>query len=349
MRAAVLNSPQDLVLTELPTPSAAAGEVVVKVGATTLCGSDIRIFLGQKTGGVRWPAVIGHEFAGTVAEVGQGVEGLTTGQTVAVIPWIPCGRCVPCQAGQRNLCDNLVVLGYGEYGSLAEYVRIPAQAVAAGNVVPVDPEVPAAHLALAEPLACCVHGHRRTDIRLGHSVLIIGGGPIGLFHLQLAVLAGASKVIVSEPSQLRRDYAIRFGAGRVVDPTAESLVDVVAAETGGIGVDRAILCIGYDQLVGDLIACTRKGGRINLFAGFGGDGTGSINFNTVHYNELDVVGNVGGTRADYQDALSLLISGKIDAAAMITAQYDLSDADKAVAAAMGGDALKVVITHDPAA
>ncbi|WP_420111812.1 zinc-binding dehydrogenase [Pseudactinotalea sp.] len=343
MRAAVLRSPGDLSIVEVPTPEIGDGEILVKVAATTLCGSDVRIYLGQKTGGVRWPAVIGHEFSGIVAAVGDGAPDLL-GRTVSVIPWIACGACPSCVAGRRNLCDDLRVLGYGEHGSLAEYVRVPADAVESGCVVPVEADVPATHLALAEPLACALHGHRRSDIRLGQSVLIVGGGPIGLFHLQLAVLAGAEKVIVSEPGELRREVATRFGATAVVDPSQEDLREIVMRETGGTGVDHTIVCIGYGELVDDVVACTRKAGRVNLFAGFGGSGSAEINLNAIHYGEYDVIGNVGGTRRDFTDALALITSGRIRAAEMITREFSLEDATEAMAEAVGGGALKVAVT-----
>lgn len=343
MLAAVLRSPGELSVTEVPTPDIDNGEILVRVGATTLCGSDVRIYLGQKTGGVRWPAIIGHEFSGTVAALGQGTADLKVGQSVSVIPWIACGECPSCTAGRPNLCDALRILGYGEHGSLAEFVRVPADAVAAGCVIPVDGDTPAAHLALAEPLACALHGHRRSDIGLGDSVLIVGGGPIGLFHLQLALLAGAETVIVSEPGSLRREVASRFGATSVVDPTQEDLREAVLRDTGGIGVDHTIVCIGYGELVDDVVACTRKAGRVNLFAGFGGSGTAEINLNAVHYGEYDIIGNVGGTQRDFKDALALIASGRIRASEMISREFRLEDAADAMAEAVGGGALKVAV------
>ena len=343
MLAAVLNEPKDLHISEVETPLPAAGEVIVKVGATTLCGSDVRVYLGQKTGGVKWPAIIGHEFAGTIHSTGSDVDGFEAGQSVAVIPWIPCGNCDFCRSGRQNLCVDLEVLGYGRSGSLAEYVRIPARALAAGLIIGVSKEIPPAELALAEPLACCVHGHRRSDIKLGQSVLIVGGGPIGLFHTQLALLAGAATVIVSEPSESRRRFAKELGATHVVDPTQTKLAEYVTDTTGGTGVDHSIICIGYGGLINDAVHSMRKGGRVNLFAGFGGDGMANIDVYAVHYNELDIIGNCGGTRRDYLSALELIDSGRINAAAMITSRFDLADAASALEMATSGEALKVAI------
>lgn len=343
MLAAVLRAPNDMSVEEIPTPEPGPGEVLLKVEAVTLCGSDVRIYLGQKTGGVRWPAVIGHEFAGSVAQAGEGVF-LAEDTKVSVIPWLPCGRCAECLRSRFNLCANLKVMGYGIAGGLAEYALIPAAAVQAGRLVPAPPGVSSAELAMAEPLACAVHGHRRSDIRIGQSVLVLGGGPIGLFHVQLARLAGATTIIMSEPSAVRRDFAARIGATRVVDPTAETLKDVVFEETDGNGADHTIVCIGYGDLVNEAIHCTRKGGgRLNLFAGFGGDGKAGVDLNAIHYGEIDVLGNVGGTVADYRLALELITSKRVAAADMITDRFPLSDTDRAFQRAIGGEALKVAV------
>ena len=343
MLAAVLHAPNNLSIEEVPTPTPGPGEVLVRVEAVTLCGSDVRIYLGQKTGGVTWPATIGHEFPGVVAAVGAGVQ-MEAGTRVCVVPWMPCGSCGECARGYFNLCANLTIMGYGLAGGLAEYVLVPAVAVARGLLIPAPADADPAELAMAEPLACAVHGHRRSDIRLGQTVLILGGGPIGMFHAQLARLAGASKIIVSEPSLVRREFALTVGATRSVDPTAEDLRQVVLEETNGDGVDHAIVCIGYSELVDDAVRCTRKGGgRINLFAGFGGDGTASINLNAIHYGEVDVVGNVGGTVADFKMALDLITSGRVMTGAMITDRFPLAETEQAFKRAMSGEALKVSV------
>lgn len=343
MLAAVLHAPRKLSVEEVDTPKPAKGEVLLRVSAVTLCGSDVRIYLGQKTGGVRWPAIIGHEFSGTVAATGSGVD-LTEGTPVSVIPWMPCRSCTSCLGGRPNLCSRLTIMGYGVPGGLAEYVLVPAEGVAAGSLIPSPTHIDPSELAMAEPLACAVHGHRRSDVRIGQSVLILGGGPIGLFHAQLAQLAGAKDVIVSEPSRVRREFALEIGATRAVDPDEENLLEVVLAETSGHGVDHAIVCIGYGQLVNDAVSCTRKGGgRVNLFAGFGGDGTGSVDLNAIHYGEIDLVGNVGGTASDYRAALDLIASGRIAVPRMVTDRYPLEETEQAFKRAMSGEALKVAV------
>ncbi len=267
MLAAVFQQPGRMEVIEVDTPAIAADEVLVKVGANTICGTDVRIFRGEKTKGIPLPTILGHEMAGHVYQVGRRVRGYEVGAPVAMAPVIACRCCFYCQNDMENICPNQKIVGYDVMGGLSEYVRIPADAVAAGNLFVAQKDLPSEYLALAEPLACCVSGHRRSQIRLNSSVLIMGSGPIGLFHLQLSLLAGARTVIVSEPSAPRRAVASTFGAHIAVDPTVEDLPSLVSEVTGGLGVDPIIVCIGVPTLVNDALNMVRQRGCINIFAG----------------------------------------------------------------------------------
>lgn len=342
MLKTVFPKPLELVLHQVDIPQPAEGELVLRVRAVTLCGSDVRVWKGEKTGGVIWPATIGHEVAAEVAAVGEGVSGYQVGQRVSLAPWFHCGECDFCQNGLTNLCDRMEVFGYGIPGALAEYVVIPAPGVSAGLVVANDPAIAPEISALAEPLACVYHGHVRSRIGAGSIVLIIGGGPIGLLHADLALLTGA-KVIISEPSASRREFAASRGVQICVDPVNESLAEVVAAHTGGHGVDVALVCIGYAPLADLAVELTRKGGVVNLFAGFGGDGVGSLALNTIHYRQLDVIGNSGATLADYRTAVELIQSGRIALDDYVTDRFGLAQLDQALAQASSGDAIKVAV------
>src|SRR5699024_1431473 len=150
-------------------------------------------------GGVEWPVVIGHEFTGHVVEVGGTEESHLLGKFFSVVPWIVCRKCTACLNGQTNLCPNVRIFGYQLPGALSEYVRIPKEAVANGNLIELPDDLPAEVGALSEPLSCVFHGHLRCNIKVGQTVLILGGGPIGLLHTKLALRAGAGQVIVSEP------------------------------------------------------------------------------------------------------------------------------------------------------
>lgn len=342
MIAAVFEGAGKLEVREVETPAVGPGEVLMRVGANTVCGTDLRILRGEKTAGISPPAVIGHEVAGHVAEVGEGVEGFEVGAPVAVSPVIPCSRCFYCKRGMENVCENERVVGYQVPGGLSEYVKIPADALEAGCLF-VTEDLPSEQLALAEPLSCCVYGQHRSPVELDDTVLVMGAGPIGLFHVQLALLAGAGTVIVSQRSEGRRKLAAEFGAQVVVDPTSEDLSEVVAEHTGGRGVDVVFVCIGVPQLVNDAFRLTRKGGRVNLFAGLAGKGWAEVEANLVHYNELQVTGQTGARRADFETALRLIESGRVETRRMVTHRFPLRDTAEAIEMVSSGAGIKVAV------
>jgi L-iditol 2-dehydrogenase len=243
----------------------------------------------------------------------------------------------------ENVCPNQKIMGYDVKGGLSEYVRIPADAIAAGNLFVVQNDLPSEYLALAEPLACCVNGHHRSQIRLNSSVLIMGSGPIGLFHLQLALLAGARTVIVSDPSAPRRAVASAFGAHITVDPTAEDLPSLVSEVTGGLGVDSIIICIGVPALVNDALNMAHQRARINIFAGLAAKGWAEIEANLIHYKELEVTGSANSRRADYQTALQLIESGQIKVEQMVTDRFPLRSACEALDKVASGEGLKIAV------
>jgi L-iditol 2-dehydrogenase len=367
MLAAVFQRPGSMEIMEVDTPEIGPDEVLVKVGANTICGTDVRIFRGEKTKGVPLPTVLGHEVAGHVDRVGRNVRGYEVGAPVAISPIIACQRCFYCHNGMENVCLHPSIIGYDVYGGLSEYLRIPAAAVAAGNLFVAHRDVPSEYLALAEPLACCIHGHRRAyQSRTYHmigewvngdgqrvgadgitnrspTVLIMGAGPIGLFHLQLALLAGASPVIVSEPSAPRRALASRFGAHIAVNPNAEDLACVVSEHTAGLGVDAVIVCIGVPSLINEALHLVRQGGRVILFAGMAAKGWAEVEANLIHYKELEVIGSANSRRADYQSALQLIESGRIQVEAMVTDRFPLRSACAALDKAASGEGIKIAV------
>ncbi len=343
MIAAVLKAPNDIEIQEIETPEIGPEEVLVKTGANTVCGTDVRILRGEKTKGVKLPAVLGHEMAGHIAEVGRNVQGYETGMKVVVYPGIPCGRCYACQHDMENMCSDMHLFGYDIHGGLGEYIRVPARAVELGNIFVAREDLSPEHLALSEPLACCVNGHRRSRTSVDDAVLIMGAGPIGLFHVQLSRLAGARTIIVSEPSQDRRRMAEDFGADLTVDPGSEDLSEAVREGAGGIGVDVAVICIGVPALVNEAIQLTRPGGRVNVFAGLAGKGWAEVEANLIHYKELDVTGTSNSRRREFATALRLIESGDVTVEPMVTHRYPLASAVEAIEMSASGEGIKVAV------
>ncbi len=346
MKAAVLKGPNDLSVMDTPTPEAGPGELVLRVRAATVCGTDMRILSGRKTKGVRYPSIIGHEFAGEIVQTGAGVTQFRNGDRVCMDPVIPCRACAYCRIGMENVCMNRQAMGYEFDGAFAEFIKIPAIALEAGNVFRMPEKMDYEAAALAEPLACCINGQRNAGVRMGDSVVILGAGPIGLMHASLARAAGARQVIVSEPNALRRQAAADRGVDHVCDPTTEPLEKFVKQRTDGLGADVVILAIGVPQLANEALTAARKGGRINLFAGFSADASASMDVNLIHYNELVITGASALRRTDYEMALNMLAIGQIDAKSIITHRYEVRDSLEAFEQAGSGQALKVAITND---
>ncbi len=343
MLAAVFNGPGDLEVKEVATPEIVSGEVLVELGANTVCGTDVRILRGEKTAGITPPTILGHEFAGRVSAVGEGVVGYKVGTPVAIAPIIPCRRCFYCRHDMENVCENRKSMGYEIDGGLSQYVRVPAEAVEAGCLFAAREDMPPEQLALAEPLSCCVYGQRRSRVGLDDTVLVMGGGPIGFFHVQLALLAGARTVIVSEPSERRRDFARGLGAQFAVDPTSDDLPGVVAEATDGRGADAVIICIGRPALVNQSFELARKGGRVNVFAGPSGEGRAEIASSLIHYDELEITGSTGSRRSDFELALRLIESGRVKVDEMVTHRFPLEEAVEAIDAAANGRGVKVAV------
>lgn len=315
----------------------------MKVDANTICGTDVRIANGSKSKGIYPPVVLGHELAGTVAELGEGVTGFQVGDPVGMTPSVACNACDQCQEGNFNLCAAAKVLGHDINGGLAEFFLVPAEAVANGNLIKAPVHLEPEEIALAEPLSCVLHGQNLMQVQTNDVVVVIGGGAIGQLHAQLAKVSGARSVIVSGPVESRRKMALHLGADIVVDPLSEDLDAIVTSATNGRGADAVIVCIGVPQLVNGALSLTRRRGRVCLFAGFPAEPAAQIDANLIHYKELFVTGSSNSTTSDYRTALSLIADGRIDVKSLVTHRYDLDEIDAALETAASADALKVAV------
>lgn len=345
MKAAVFFAPGDMKVRELELPRILDKEILVQVKACAVCGTDLRVFEGKKTKGISPPAVIGHEISGEVHDKGKEVKGYDIGDRVAIIPVIPCRSCYCCLNGMENICADRTAFGYEYGGGFQEYMRVPEAAVTAGNVVKIGQAISFEEASLIEPLACCLNGSLRSAIRPGDVVLIIGAGPIGLMHLQLAKMSGARRILVSELIPERRNLATVMGADRVLDPQILNLVEIALDETAGQGVDSSIMAIGVPQLVNDMIRATRKGGIVNLFAGFSGKGDAQIEANLLHYNEVYLTGTASASRSHFHKALSLVLDRRIDLSSLISHRFPLSEINRAFQVTKNGEGLKVIVTN----
>ncbi len=336
---------------EIDRPTPGPGELLVKVLATGVCGTDLHIYThGDWIGKAPIPEVtMGHEFVGEVVEIGPGVEfsqkyaqvpgEITVGSRVCAEPHIPCGSCYWCLRGQSNTCANIGHLGVSMDGSFAEYMVIPADRC---SVVPSS--ISNAAAAGIEPLACAVRAVHRSRMSVGDAVVVIGAGPMGQHTAAVARLAGASAVVVSEPNTSRRELAVRSGLDHVIDPSRESLEAVVMELTNGIGADITFEVAGLSETVQQAIDVTRQGGRVVQV----GVPTGKVTLEIrkVIIGELEIVGE-HATQWDFGTAIEMIESNKVDVTSLVTHTLPLNRAIEGMHLAMeGGDAVKVMLLNE---
>jgi len=285
MRAALLYGPGDLRIEDVEDPVPGTGEVVLAIAAAMSCGTDVKSVRGGHPSIAAYPTRLGHEFAGVVAEVGEGVEGVRVGDEVLCGNSAPCGECRPCRRGRESLCEDLLYL----LGGFAERVLVPERIVRK-NLHPLPAGVELALAPLAEPLACAVHALDAVALGPEDTVAVLGGGSLGLMLSALAASAGA-RPIVLDPHPERLAAAHRFGAARTVQAVrGPEDVEAVKALTGGRGADLVIEAVGRPEAWELAVAMVAPGGTANLFGGCRRGTTFSVPTARVHYEEVTLLG-----------------------------------------------------------
>ncbi|MDP2675408.1 MAG: alcohol dehydrogenase catalytic domain-containing protein [Dehalococcoidia bacterium] len=340
MKACVFHGPGDVRVESLPDPEPGPGELLLRMEATGLCHSDVRVYKGEKT--ARAGVIPGHENVGVIAALGEGVDGPALGRRVALCPIIACGRCYYCLRGLRNRCLSRLTLGYDENGGLAEYLRVPAALVSLGHVFPVPEGLAPEAATLTEPLACVLNSLEGCRLSPGGSLLLLGAGPMGLLHLLLARALGVATVIVSEVNEERLEQARRFGAGVALHPGRDDLARAVMEASDGLGVDAAVVTTGLPSLVEPALAAVRRQGTVSLFGGFPPGSSVALDPNAVHYNEINVTGSQNATPDQYRRALQLL-TVMPQAAAVNTHRFPIDEGPRAYEARLGMDGLKSLV------
>ncbi len=276
MKAAVLYGNNDIRYEEYETPTVTAGTVRVRVRAAGICGSDIPRVLHN---GVHfYPIILGHEFSGVIDAVGEGVDGLSVGDTVSVAPLLPCMECADCVAGNFSLCRHYSFIGSRQAGAFADYVVVPAI-----NAVKYDPSIPFIKAAMFEPATVALHGLLTADYRSGGDVAVIGGGTIGLFALQFAKIFGAKTVTVIDPVKERRELAHKLGSDHSADPIELTNDDIKAKFTGGCGFDTVIEAAGNPTTVKNAFALAGNRATVSLI----GTPHGEVKFSNAEWEQLN--------------------------------------------------------------
>ncbi len=339
MKAVRLYGPGDLRVIELPVPEIGDGEILVRVKAALICGTDIRMW---KNGSGVMPVTLGHEMAGTIERIGVSVRGYYVGQAVAVAPNFGCGTCDACVAGAGQHCPQLKALGIHLDGGFAEFLRVPAAAVAQGNVAPIEvgrgtsfPEA-----ALAEPLSCVYNSFERAHLKPGDSVLVIGAGPIGLLHAKLYALAGAGLVMIHDLNEGRLE-ACATQDPRFVAIGRDGVAERVGELTRGRGADVIVTAASSAAAQALSFSLAALDARVIFFGGLAaGKEVVGLDTNVIHYKQITVTGTTRQSLPQYRRCLGLICGGTLPVAGVITASYPLEDAALAFEAAARGEGLK---------
>jgi L-iditol 2-dehydrogenase len=322
MEAAVLYGKEDLRLERVARPRAAAGEIVLKVGAALTCGTDLKVYRrGYHAMMLKPPIPFGHELAGTVVEAGEGVTRFAEGDRVVPLNSAPCDACYFCRKNQQNLCEDLLF----NNGAYAEYLRVPARIVEK-NTLPIPDNIPFEHAALSEPLACVVRGLEESAAQAGDSMVVIGAGPIGLMFLHAASLAGVDVIaVVKREDQV--EAAQLLGARQVL--RIEDGMDVVAAARAltpnARGADVVIEAVATPMTWEGAVGMVRKGGVVNFFGGPPSGTVVALDTNRLHYGDITLKASFHHTPATSRTAFELIRSGRFQAARYITGTARLEE------------------------
>ncbi|MDC0937194.1 alcohol dehydrogenase catalytic domain-containing protein [Pirellulales bacterium] len=347
MLAATFTQGGEFKVQDIPAPEAAAGELLLRVRAASICGTDLKIIRsGHRKLSDGQRIVLGHEFVGTIEAIGDGVDTFTMGQRVGVAPNAGCGRCEGCLRGEANYCPDFTAFGIDRDGAHASLVRIPARHILQGNVISIPEAVSNREASLLEPLSCAIGGIRAARIQMGDTVLIYGAGPMGLLLAMLCRASGAARLIMVDLVEQRLAQAKQLGADEVISPAQQSVVDRVRDITEGRGIDVAITACPVASVQAEAIGLLAPYGRLCLFGGLPkGSENVSMDTNAIHYKNLIVSGSTGGSVEDYQRGLNLVQSGQVDLLQIASDFISLEDLAYAYHVALEGAQGKVVLVE----
>jgi 2-desacetyl-2-hydroxyethyl bacteriochlorophyllide A dehydrogenase len=321
MKAVVFEAKNNFSITDFPDPELKDDEVLVKVAACGLCGTDLHILNGKYPS--TFPLIPGHEFAGTIVRVGSAVKEFTSGDRVCIDPNIFCRRCLFCRQGKVHLCEHLFPIGVRRHGGFAEFCAVPQS-----QLFSLPKQVDFNEGALIEPLSCALHGIELAQVRSGQTVLVLGGGAMGGLLIQLARLAGAARVIVSEPIPERRKLLLEMGADAAIDPISENPVHVLTKITPG-GADVVFEAAGLARTARQAFSLTRRGGTIIFFGVVPPHEKIEISPYEIYSNEWTIRGSFINPHT-LQSAVDLLTARRLNVKPFISHQFTLDEFQKAL-------------------
>jgi L-iditol 2-dehydrogenase len=337
MKAAVYYSNSDVRHVEMPKPRISKGEILMKVMASGICGSDVMEWYRKKNA----PLVLGHEVVGEVVEVGDGIENFKPGDRIFTTHHVPCYKCRYCKSGSETVCDMMRTTKFYP-GGFAQYLRIPAENVENGTFL-LPPEISWEEGTFIEPLACVVRGQRKAGVKGGQTVLVLGSGISGLLHIQLARSRGA-KVIATDIDEYKLRAASRLGAHVTLNATRDDVPAEVLKRNGKRLADRVIVCTGARSAVEQALRCVDRGGTILFFAPTDPGVQIPIKVDELWKNGISLITSYAAARQDIKQAMSIIKAKKINVHAMITHRMGLADTGQGFKLMTSkGRAIKVII------
>lgn len=344
MKAAIFESLENMVVKDnVPEPELPKDGLILKIESVAICGSDVRIF-HRGHAKVSPPQIIGHEVSGIVYKVGEETTEFKEGERVVLGADVPCGKCYYCLRGHQNNCTKAIAFGYQLQGGFAQFMAVPRDAIDAKIVQRLSDDLSFDEACLTEPLACVVNGQDLSNIKAGDTVVIIGTGPIGLMHAMLSRAKGATKIIVSELSERRLEYAKNFNIDVLINAKEENPVQRVLEETDGMGADIVIVAAPSGDAQAQAIHMARNLGVVNFFGGLPPNTKEiPIDTNWIHYREIFVHGSHGSSPKDNAIALKLISTRQVDVRKLITHILPLDRINEGLKLVESGEALKVIL------
>lgn len=325
MKASVCYKKNDLRTEDLPTPEISDNEVLIKMLACGLCGTDIQKIRGDS---VTKPTVLGHEVVGQIVKKGKNINNYQLGDRVITAIHVPCFTCYYCNKGHYTICEQFRTNNI-DPGGFAEFIRIPELHLK-HLTHKVSDNVTDEEATLIEPIACCLHGLKQADIRPDDSVLIMGAGTIGILHAQLAKIKGANKVIVSDMSEYKLRKALKVGCDYAINIAEKDIISEVNQITNGQGVDVIVIAAGVSSLVSDAVNMVRRAGRIIVFSGFDKNKLVTLDASRFFKDEISIIGTYSVTPYEFPEALDLLEKRKLNTDEMITHVFPLDKLSEAI-------------------
>lgn len=318
MKAALYLSEKNIVVGTLEKPTPNQGEALIKVSAAGICGTDMMIFLGKHPR-AKAPLAMGHEFSGVIEEI-NGESTFNIGDRIVVEPTISCGKCDACLSGNSHVCIKLGLIGIDSHGGFTEYVAVPIH-----RLHKVPDTLSDSHAALAEPVAVGIHTVRRSNVKVGDTVLVLGAGPIGLLIALTARLAGAGKIYISDISPYRLSKAEELGF-IALDGNKVDVVEEVKSATNGIGADVVFEVAGNNITANQMVHACRTQGQIVVVSVYKQPPT--VDLAAMHFRELSLTTTRCYSHSDFATAISMMASGQIDVTPLISHQISLDEVEK---------------------